>query len=59
VLGVSKPVMLTIDSVEVTGAEFRAHATTRIDRYTFGLTAAKRMAARHLAIDLTITAESE
>jgi len=57
VRGVSQPVTLVIESVETAGAGFRARATTRIDRYAFGLTAAKGMAARQLNIDLTATAE--
>jgi polyisoprenoid-binding protein YceI len=57
VRGVSKPVTLAIESIKETGPGFRAHATTRIDRYAFGLTAAKGMAARHLDIELTAAAE--
>lgn len=54
---VSRPVTLTVESVERTGGGFRARATTRIDRYAFGLTAAKGMAGRYLDIDLTASAE--
>jgi hypothetical protein len=54
---VSSPVTLTIQSVEPTGAGFRARATARIDPYAFTLTAAKGMAARYLDINLTATAE--
>jgi polyisoprenoid-binding protein YceI len=57
VRGMSRPVTLTIESVERTGPGFRAQATTRIDRYAFGVTAAKGMAARYLDIDLTAAAE--
>lgn len=57
VCGVSQPVTLTIDSVETSGAGFRAVATTRIDRYAFGLTAAKGMAARYLNVELTAYAD--
>jgi polyisoprenoid-binding protein YceI len=53
----SKQVTLAIESVETDGAGFRARAATRIDRYAFGLTAAKGMAARHLDIELTAAAE--
>lgn len=56
VRGVSKPVSLAIGSVEATGPGFRAHATTRIDRYAFGVTAAKGVAARYLDIGLTVVA---
>jgi polyisoprenoid-binding protein YceI len=54
---VSSPVTLTIESVEPARARFRVRATTRIDRYALGVTAAKGMAARHLDIDLAVTAE--
>jgi two-component system sensor histidine kinase DesK len=54
---ISSPVTLAIDSVEPAGAGFRARATTRVDRYALGVTAAKGMAARHLDIDLAVTAE--
>jgi hypothetical protein len=44
---VTKRVTLSIDSVETTGMGFlaTATATARIDRYAFGITAAKGMAA--------------
>jgi polyisoprenoid-binding protein YceI len=54
---VNRPVTLAIDSVKTVGVGFRARATTRIDRYAFGLTAAKGMAARYLDIELTAAAE--
>jgi polyisoprenoid-binding protein YceI len=54
---ISSPVMLAIESVEPAGTGFRARATTRIDRYALGVTAAKGMAARHLDISLAVTAE--
>jgi polyisoprenoid-binding protein YceI len=57
VRGVSRPVSLLIESVQAAGAGFRAQATTRIDRYAFGITAAKGMAARYLDISLTAVAE--
>ena len=56
VRGVSRPVTLLIESVEAAGAGFRAQAAARIDRYAFGVTAAKGMAARHLDISLTAVA---
>ncbi len=40
----SRPVTLVIQSVEAAGAGFRAQAAARIDRYAFGVTAAKGMA---------------
>ena len=54
---VSRPLMLAIESVQAAGDGFRARATARIDRYAFGLTAAKGMAARYLDIDLAVAAE--
>lgn len=54
---VTSPVTLAISSVEPAESGFRARATTRIDRYTFGVTAAKGMAARHLDIAVTAVAE--
>lgn len=56
VRGVSRPVTLAIESVEITDYGFRARATTRIDRYAFGVTAAKGMAARYLDVELTAVA---
>jgi polyisoprenoid-binding protein YceI len=54
---VTCPVTLAIGSVEPAGAGFRARATTRIDRYAYGVTAAKGMAARYLDITLAVTAQ--
>lgn len=53
----SRTVTLTVASVEPVPAGFRVHATTRIDRYAFGIKAARGMAGRHLDIDLAATAE--
>jgi len=47
------PVTLEIDSFQVTGQGFRAHATTRIDRAAFGLTTAQWMGGRIFDIELT------
>ena len=57
VRGVTKPVTLTVQSVENAEQGFVALATTRIDRYAFGVTAAKGMAARYLDITLTAAAD--
>ena len=54
---VTSPVTLAISSVEPAGSGFRACATTRIDRYVFGVTTAKGMAGRHLDIAVTAVAE--
>jgi polyisoprenoid-binding protein YceI len=53
---VTRPVTLEIDSVQLTGHGFRAHATTRIDRVVFGLTTAKWMGGRIFDIELTASA---
>jgi polyisoprenoid-binding protein YceI len=57
VRGITQPVTLAVTSVEIVGRGFRASATSRIDRYAFGLTAAKGMAARFLDLELTALAE--
>jgi polyisoprenoid-binding protein YceI len=59
VRGVTKPVTLSIKSIEVTSKGFRATATTRIDRYTLGLTAANGMAARYLTVEPVAVADLE
>lgn len=67
VRGVRRPVTLVIDSVEVTETGLQAHATTRIDRYAFGLRTGKgldpRLAVpkaigRYLDIELTVAARA-
>ena len=55
----TRPVTLAIEQIEAAGPDgngFRARATVRLDRYAFGLTAAKGMAARYLDIDVTAAA---
>ena len=53
---VTQAVTLAVESVAPAIDGFRARATTRIDRYAFGLTAAKGIAARYLDIDVTVAA---
>jgi polyisoprenoid-binding protein YceI len=53
----ASPVTLAIEPAEPAGGGFRAHATARIDRYAYGVTAATGMAARHLDIAVTAVAE--
>jgi polyisoprenoid-binding protein YceI len=55
--GTTQPLSLAVESVEAAEPGFRARATTRIDRYAFGLTGAKGMAARFLDVELEVTAE--
>jgi polyisoprenoid-binding protein YceI len=51
--GVTAPVRLTIDSVEVGAESIRVHATTRVDRYAHGVKAGRGIAGRRLAVDIT------
>jgi polyisoprenoid-binding protein YceI len=57
VVGVTQPVTLAIRSVEARGAGFRTVATTRIDRYAFGVTTGKGIAACYLNVELTAVAQ--
>jgi polyisoprenoid-binding protein YceI len=57
VKGVTQPVTLDVRSVTMVGPGFQARATARIDRYAFGVTAAKGMAARYLDVELNAVAE--
>jgi polyisoprenoid-binding protein YceI len=54
VKGKSAPVELTVTDVDIAGASvvFRARGT--VDRYAFGVTAMRGMAARHLSVDLHV-----
>ncbi len=54
---VTSPATLALESVERAGAGFVACATTRIDRYAFGVTAAKGLATRYLDVTLSVTAK--
>jgi len=54
VRGTSRPVTLTIARCEVSRGSFTAHATGRIDRTEFGITAARGLAARYLSLSLEI-----
>ncbi|MEU4834894.1 YceI family protein [Streptosporangium sp. NPDC023615] len=56
VRGVTRPTVLALGPVTVDDRCLRARATTRIDRYAFGLTRAKGMTGRYLDITLDITA---
>jgi hypothetical protein len=57
VRSVSKPVTLTILSIDVAATGFRARATTRIDHYDFGLTRGKGMGGRFLQVDVSVLAQ--
>lgn len=49
---VARPVTLTIERADVSPSSFTVHATTRVDRTEFGVTAARGLAARHLDISV-------
>ncbi|MEV0825030.1 YceI family protein [Nonomuraea rubra] len=50
----TRPVRLTIDRSRVSGAAFTAHATTRIDRAEFGVSAYRGLAGRYLHVDVEV-----
>ena len=52
VRNVTMPVSLSIGQSAVTPRSFNVHATTRIDRNEFGVTAYRGLAARYL--DMTV-----
>ena len=56
VRNITRPVSLEVELVQTTRHTLCARARTRIDRYYFGVTALKGMAARYLDVDITITA---
>lgn len=53
---VTRPITLEIDSVRRQGRGLRAHAATRIDRASFGLTTAMWMGGRTFDVELTVVA---
>ena len=58
VRGAIRPAMVRVCSLTVddAGATLRAHAEIGIDRYAFGITAYRGLAARRLTVDLGIVA---
>ncbi|MFE1928995.1 YceI family protein [Streptomyces sp. NPDC059474] len=56
VCGVTKPVVVAIGSMVGEGKRITANGTATIDRYAFGVSKAKGMAARRLKITLDIVA---
>jgi len=59
VRGVTRLVEARIGAVEADGATLRATAQVSIDRYDFGITTYRGLAARRLTVDLGITAHRE
>jgi polyisoprenoid-binding protein YceI len=54
--GIARAITLRITEVEFAGAELTARATTRIDRYAFGVTRYRGLAARNLEFHLDLVA---
>lgn len=50
---VGAPVSLTLEQLSADSESFTVRASTRIDRYTFGVTAWRGIAARHLNLSIT------
>lgn len=59
VRGVTRLVEARIAAVETDGGTLRASARVSIDRYDFGITAYRGLAARRLTVDLAVTAHRE
>ncbi|MEV0261804.1 YceI family protein [Streptomyces sp. NPDC050617] len=56
VLGVTRPMVLTLGAVAADGTRLTVGATAVVDRYAFGMTKAKGMTGRRLNIDLEVVA---
>jgi polyisoprenoid-binding protein YceI len=52
--GVTRPVTLALETLDISAGSFTARATTRIDRTEFGVTAQRGLAGRYLTIVLDI-----
>jgi polyisoprenoid-binding protein YceI len=59
VRGVTRLVEARIDTLAVDGATLRVSAQVAVDRYEFGITSFRGLAARRLTVDLAITALRE
>lgn len=57
VRGRGRPLDVRVRSARTEGRRLVLHATSRVDRYAYGVTAAKLLVARHLTISLVIMAE--
>jgi polyisoprenoid-binding protein YceI len=57
VRGVSRPVSLSIDEVYGSAQSFTAGGSVRIDRTSFGLTALRGLAGRHLDVTLQVSCD--
>ncbi|HEV8278312.1 MAG TPA: YceI family protein [Streptosporangiaceae bacterium] len=56
VRGKAHPVELLIEAAQPAGQDLRLRASVRLDRYDFGITKSKGLAARHLGLRLDIVA---
>jgi len=54
--GTTQPCDLDVTALEGEGTGLTATATTTVDRYAFGITAAKGMAGKRLGVELAVTA---
>jgi polyisoprenoid-binding protein YceI len=59
VRGVTRPAEARVTALHADGATFRASAQAVIDRYDFGITAYRGLAARKLTVELTIVAQKD
>jgi polyisoprenoid-binding protein YceI len=59
VRGVTRLVQARISALDTDGATLRASAQVSVDRYDFGITAYRGLAARGLTVDLAVTAHRE
>jgi polyisoprenoid-binding protein YceI len=59
VRGVARLVEARITALHADGATFRASARAVVDRYGFGITAYRGLAARKLTVDITVVAHRE
>lgn len=58
VRGVTKTVRLAIEESAMADGSVTVHATARVDRVAFGLTAARGLAGRHLNLDVRVIAHA-
>lgn len=56
VRGVAARVEVVVDSIALSGRELRITAHAAIDRYSFGVTGARGLAARHLQMKFGVVA---
>ena len=52
----TRPLTLLVEAIDAAAGRLRIRATTRIDRYDFGVTAMRGMASRFVDVDVTVAA---